>query len=44
MKETLAQHWRTIVLTLIALAVAVIGGIYSGIFAGAAVRPRPLPP
>ena len=34
MKETLAQHWRTITLTLIALAVAVIGGISSGIFSG----------
>ncbi len=34
MKETLAQHWRTIALGLIALAAIVVGGIYSGIFTG----------
>ncbi len=34
MKETLVQHWRAITVTLIALALAVIGGISSGILTG----------
>ena len=43
MKETLAQHWRVIALTLIALAVACIGGVSSGILSGTAAA-RPLQP